>query len=371
VSVHPRTLPSGKKRYEVRWRERGRNRSRLFDKLKAANDFDRHVRLIRQQGELADELSRRRVTINDLYAEWLERVEPGLANKTADNYAIQLDLRVLPAFGQRRAREITVADIERWISQMRAAGDGNPTIIKACTVLQALLTMAVRDGTLQANVVQQARKPAQGRTRTPYLIKPEAVERMRRHMLATGSERDVVLLELLAYAGLRPESEAIRLPWRYVRERSLLIHDTKRNRERSVVLLDPLRETLNQWRLRRGRPGPDLLVVPTGVDSGWTEHDWRNWRRRVFKPAALAAGLPADVRPRDLRGSFVSLLVHEGRNIIEVGRQVGHSAVVCQRDYAQVFDDHDPTQRLNAIEIIAAAREAAARPQEETASAVN
>jgi hypothetical protein len=57
----------------------------------------------------------------------------------------------------------------------------------------------------------------------------------------------------------------------------------------------------------------------------------------------------------------VSLLVHEGRNIIEVARQVGHSPVICQRDYGQVFDDSDPADRQPAADIIAAARAAAER----------
>jgi site-specific recombinase XerD len=319
VSVHRITLRSGSVRHQVRWRENGSNRSRNFDKRAEANAFDRQIRL-------------------------------------------QLDLRVLPHFGERRAREVTVGDVERWITHLRSDGDHDPTILKACTVLQALLTMAVRDGVLQYNVAQQARKPAQGRTRIPYLIKPEAVERMRAWFMAHGSERDVVLLELLAYAGLRPESEAITLPWRYVRDRSLVVRDTKRGRERTVVLLEPLAQTLTGWRLRRGRPGPDLLVVPAKHDGAWSAEDWRSWRRYRFKPAALAAGLPADVRPRDLRGSLVTLLVHEGRSITEVARQVGHSPTICLRDYSQVFDDADPTKRIPAPDMIRHARDLAARP---------
>lgn len=360
MSVHKRQLPSGKVVHEVRWREGATNRSRAFDKPKDARDFDAELRRLRQAGEFALELDRRRVTIADLAAAWWERSAPGLAAKTVDNYATQLDLRILPQLGARRARQVTVADVERWISWMRARGDGDPTILKACTVLQALLSMAVRDGIVAVNVAQQARKPRQGRTRAPYLVKPDGVELVRAHFAAAGRERDVVLLDLLAYAGLRPESEAVVLPWRYVRDRSLLIRDTKRGRERTVVLVEPLRETLAAWRLRRGRPGSDALVVPTASDTAWSEEDWRNWRQRVFKPAVVAVGLPADLRPRDLRGSFVSLLVHEGRSIVEVARQLGHSPVVCLRDYAQVFDDHDPADRKPAVEVIRQAREAAA-----------
>jgi site-specific recombinase XerD len=359
MSVHKKNLPSGKTVHVVRWREGSANRSRNFDSPKDAREFDKEMRRLRQAGELVLELDRRRMTFTDLYADWLRRAVPALSNKTAETYGTQLDKRILPTFGARRVRQITVADVERWIADMRAHGVGDPTIIKACTVLQAILSMGVRDGILQFNVAQQARKPAQGRTRIPYLIKPDSVEMIRLHLEQVGRERDVMLLELLAYAGLRPESEAIVLPWRYVRDRSIIVRDTKRGRERSVPLVEPLRESLAAWRLRRGRPGPDALVIPTSSDTAWSDEDWRNWRRRVFKPAAVAAGLPVDVRPRDLRGSFASLLVHEGRSIVEVARILGHSAEVCLRDYAQVFDEHDPADRKPAADVIRDARSAA------------
>ena len=48
------------------------------------------------------------------------------------------------------------------------------------------------------------------------------------------------------------------------------------------------------------------------IFNPWRDHDWKNWRRRIFEPAAKAAGLER-VRPYDLRHSFASLLIHEGR----------------------------------------------------------
>lgn len=359
MSVRPRKLKNGRTRYEVRWREGSRNKSRMFDLRPDAVAYDKKIRRLRQAGELGLELEKRRITVRDLYADWLDRAAPALSAKTQETYGYQLDMRLLPALGDRLVHQLTVRDVEQWIAKMRTDGDGDPTIQKAVTVLSALLSMAVRDGVVQANVAQQARKPRQGRTRTPHLIKPAAVELVRREFVQAGRERDVVLLELLAYAGLRPESEGITLRWGQVRDRSIVVRDTKRKVDRTVVLVDPLRETLAAWRLRRGRPDSDALVVPTASEQPWTEFDWRNWRRRVFKPAAVAAGLPADIRPRDLRGSFVSLLVHEGRSIAEVARQTGHSPEVCLRDYAQVFDEQDPTKRMSAAEIIRAARAAA------------
>lgn len=370
MSVHRRKLPSGAVRFVVRWREGNTNKSRAFDTRKEADTFEREVRRLRQAGELAGELERRRTTVADLVAEWAHRVAPSLAQSTREHYGLQIDSRILPQLGNRRATQLTVADVERWIVWMGQQGAGDPTIRHACAVLQAILSMGVRDGTLQVNVVRDARKPSQRRTRVPYLVKPEIVEVMRAHMLTAGRERDAVLLELLAYAGLRPQSEAVELRWRQVRDRSLVVVDTKRKRQRTLPMTDTLRETLAAWRMRTGRPAAGALIVPT-ASGPWTPHDWRNWRRRPFADAAKAAGLPADVRPRDLRGSFVSLLVNEGRSIVEVARWLGHSPEVCLRDYAQVFDEFDPAQRKPADEVIRAAREAAnapaARPEERSA----
>lgn len=357
MSIHTRTLPSGARTFEVRWREAGRQRSRSFPTRAQAKAFDDQIDQVRRQGELADELRKRRVTVAHLVALWWQQSSGGLSDRTVEAYAYYFDTRILPALGSRRAAGITGAQIEAVIDDWRKRGDGDPTILKALAALQAVLSLGVRDGILTSNPVSAARKPRQQRTRVPYLVKPADVEVMRLALQRQGRERDVVLLDLLAYAGLRPEVEAVRLPWRNVRDRSLVVRG-KRDRERSLPMLAPLAVSLTAWRLRCGSPAGDALVVPT-AEGPWTPDDWRNWRRRVFRPVAVAAGLPADVRPRDLRGSFVSLLVHEGRSIVEVARQLGHSPEICLRDYAQVFDDFDPAARRPATEIIAEARAAA------------
>ena len=109
----------------------------------------------------------------------------------------------------------------------------------------------------------------------------------------------------------------------------------------------------------------------------WSGDDWDNWRTDVFRPAALAAGLPADaqrritrrgktrlvatmsVRPRDLRGSVATLLIYDGRPVTEVAEQLGNSAATCLRDYASVFAEYSPEDRVSADDAIRRAREAA------------
>jgi integrase len=99
-------------------------------------------------------------------------------------------------------------------------------------------------------------------------------------------------------------------------------------------------------------------VFPRADGGEWSESDRRNWRRRIFQPACERAGLGAHVRPYDLRHSFVSLLIHEGRSVVDVARQAGHSPQTCLSTYAHVLDEFDPSERVPAEQAIRAAREA-------------
>src|SRR5581483_11074132 len=70
-----------------------------------------------------------------------------------------------------------------------------------------------------------------------------------------------------------------------------------------------------------------------------------------------AAGI-ANVRPYDLRHSFVSLLIAEGRSIVDVARQAGHSPTMALDTYGHVFDELDGSEQLRAEDAIREARAA-------------
>jgi integrase len=72
-------------------------------------------------------------------------------------------------------------------------------------------------------------------------------------------------------------------------------------------------------------------------------------------PALTKAGIPYQ-RPYDLRHSFASLLLHEGRSVIHVARQLGDSAAVLMRTYGQVSEELDEAPSLGAEDAIRAAR---------------
>ena len=68
-----------------------------------------------------------------------------------------------------------------------------------------------------------------------------------------------------------------------------------------------------------------------------------------------AAGL-VHARPYDLRHSFASLLLHEGRSVIYVARQLGHDARLTLTRYGHVIDELEDRPRVEADVAIADAR---------------
>jgi integrase len=264
-------------------------------------------------------------------------------------YGTALDLRVLPPLGFMPLRSITPAEVESWLATLRRKKVGAPSILKAATVLQAIMTRAVINGLIDSNPVRAVRKPPQRATRQPLPIAPLTVERMR----AMLELRDATMISVLAYAGLRPESELLPLRWRDVGEQMLEIRATKTGTVRHVRLLEPLAEDLRTWREQVG--GSAHLVFPLPEGGEWDATDWQNWRRRVWRPAAKAAGL-VDSRPRDLRASYASLLIATGLSVVAVAREMGHSPEMCLRSYARAFAEYDPAGRRSAVEQIADAR---------------
>jgi integrase len=183
------------------------------------------------------------------------------------------------------------------------------------------------------------------------------------------ARRHRAMVSALAYGGLRPE-EMLALIWADVRPEALIVEralargelrgdDLRKRHNRVVRLLARLAKDLAEWRLACGRPSEATLVFPRADGGPWRDHDWRNWRRRVYQPVARAVRLEAP-RPYDLRGSFVSLLIQENRTVVDVAAQAGHTAETCLRQYARLFRDA-PAEPVPAEVAIRQAREALRR----------
>jgi hypothetical protein len=86
-----------------------------------------------------------------------------------------------------------------------------------------------------------------------------------------------------------------------------------------------MRQQNSAWgtgiRIREGRPTRRRRITGSGRSSSTAPRDLDNWRRRVWDKATEASGVEATIY--DLRHSYCSLLIHEGRSVPVRGRGDG------------------------------------------------
>jgi integrase len=349
----------------VRWRdELNRERSKVLGTKRDAEAFDAEIRRRKRTGELATMDAGKETLANFAEEWWRLYAAPNLAPKTLKVYADLWDRYVLPRLGGYPLRNLTPEVLARFRADLAAAGVGDPTIRKLMSIVQGVLQRAVEWHRLTTNPARAVRKPPQKRLRRIEPPSPLAVERMRARLRANGRLRDATLVCVLAYAGLRP-GEALALEWQHIGERTILIEgavalgnvkETKTRQTRSVRLLAPLATDIAEWRLACGRPDGSTLVFPGREERPWADHDWRNWRKRVYAQVADAVELDGS-RPYDLRHAFCSLLIAEGLSVVEIAQQAGHSPAMMLATYAHVIEELAGTERRPAEAVIRDARD--------------
>ena len=352
MSVERVARKGGEVVWRVRWRDpRGRNRSKVLGRKADAVAFDAEVRRKKRTGEIAS-MDGGRETLDEYVAgTWAKAHAVHLAPSTRVLYADTYDRHISPHLGSLQLRNIMPETIAHWQAELVDGGLGKETVKKSITLLGNVLQRAAEGGRIASNPQRLVRKVRVPRSPEVSPLSPSTIEAMR----AAADQRDATLISVLAYAGLRPQ-EALSLRWSHVQERTLVINSEKTGARRSVRLLRPLAVDLARWRAAAAPTNPDAYVFPSHSGERWTKPAYQSWRRRSFDAAAEAAGVP-QATPYTLRHSFCSLLLAEGRTVIEVARQMGHGANLTLNTYGHVIDELAGGERIDAEDAIEAARE--------------
>ena len=298
MSVHPYKTADGT-RYQVRWREGKRVRTRTMSRKKEANDFDVQVKARRFRGEAIPRSGRE--TLAEVYEQWKTMYAPNLAKKTLDTYEAMWNAHVK---GRHDAHVLAewVSNpqlFEQLTADMRERGVGNAAQRKVLVVMSSVFAAAVRWNKIGVNPVLAVPKPAGTRKRIPHPFPPMVVERIRLQMRRRATKdssgarsiADACLVTLMSYAGLRP-GEALALTWGDIGTRTVAIDKavslgeegpTKTGGARSVPLVEQVAADLTDLRVARGEPADDQLVFP--ADEGGTG------RRRSTTSGAIACGI--------------------------------------------------------------------------------
>ena len=236
-----------------------------------------------------------------------------------------------------------------WQAERIKAGVSPGTIRKARTLLSSVLRHAAESGAIIANPLSLVRAPRPAPHDAVQPLSPATVERLRSAMLnpaprqvaasdagqrnrrryelpAPGTpqtrQRDALIVSVLAYAGLRP-GELRALPLSGVRENTILVQraanpdgsskPTKNERHRTIRLVSALAQDVREYKLALGRPPGKSLILLDDEGKPWDKNAWQMWRADRWAPACRTVGLDPVPRPYDLRHSFASLLLAEGR----------------------------------------------------------
>ena len=264
-----------------------------------------------------------------------------LKPKTLVGYESLLWHRVLPTWSTVPLVRVMHSAVVAWLAAMRAEGLSASRTRQAYHLLTAMLDDAVKDNRLARNPAAGVDLPRLPKTERRYLDHGQV------RALADASDRDGLLVLVLAYCGLR-WGEAAALRVRRVdllRGRlqvveavvdvngAMVFGSPKSHQHRSVPVPRFLREDLAQH-LAGKEPDALVFASPRGAVLRV-----QNFRRRGFDEAARQVGLEGLV-PHELRHTAASLAIAARASVKGVQAMLGHASAAMTLDrYGHLFGD--------------------------------
>lgn len=308
----------------------GRQRSRQFSRKVDAERFLAAVEHDQMRGTWVDP-ALGKVTFREYAGEWaqsLAHLQPG----TRSNIEGRLRNHLLPHFGSLPLNAIRPADVRRWVSEMVEKGLAPGTVTAAYRTFGKILRTAEIDGRIARSPLTGIDLPKEtARAEMMFLTAEEVVR-----LAAAVKERYRTLIYAAAYTGLRWGELAALHVERVNLDRGtihvteslaevdgrLYLKSTKTGAARTVslppFLVDMLGDHLRRYPSQVGR----VFSSPEGVALRR-----RNFYRREYKPALLAAGLDPRMRFHDLRHTCAALLIGQGAHAKEIQERLGHSTI--------------------------------------------
>ncbi|MGX5716845.1 tyrosine-type recombinase/integrase [Arthrobacter sp. MAHUQ-56] len=367
-------LSSGVKRWEVDWTtaDSKRRRRRFATKREAEDFWHATVRSV-QSGTYIDPRAATRLTVDQLYEDWISRITVMGANgrkpasaKTADNYRRCYENYVAPRWAHTPIGKVRYDDVAAWIVALKGR-DGRPAGVttrrEVALYFGRLMGHAVKKRLLATNPAkdplgQTDYVPARVKQREHvYLTMPQLTA------LAKACEEFELFVMVAGTCGLRwgeitaltyedltlGDKPAMSVSKAFSEVGGRLVLGPTKGGDSRIVPLPALIARRIAETSGDGSPG-------TRVFSGGRGSVLRNstWTRRHYSPAIaeLQATVTNFPRPtfHDLRHTAVSLAISSGANVKVVQRIAGHASATMTLDtYAGLFDDdlHDSAGRLN------------------------
>ncbi len=292
-------------------------------------------------------------TVKSYLERWLEdSVKDSVKQSTYESYEYMVRRHLVPAFGSKRLRNLSPAQVQNLYRQKLDSGLSRRTVQLIHTTLHKALKQAMKWGLVPRNVAEAVDAPRPQKKE----IHPLAPEQVKRFLEAAQGDRLEALYGLAVTSGLR-EGELLGLRWqdvdlerRAVRVRQQLTRTKtglsfttpKNGKGRNVAIMDLTVAALKAHRKRqadeRSKMGDlwqDTHLVFTSITG--TPLDVGNLTNRSFRPLLERASLPR-IRFHDLRHTFATLFLSNGTHPKIVQEMLGHANISMTMDtYSHVL----------------------------------
>jgi len=236
---------------------------------------------------------------------------------------------MVPFFGKKHLDEITTADVLQFQQKGIQDGAAPGSVNRRLIMLRYMFNLAIRDWKIpgvKANPTEGVRLLQENNKKERY-IRPEEMGRLYEAVKASQNVMLQYIVAFLVLTGAR-RNEVLHATWDdFDLERGdWRIPKTKSGNARHVPLNDGAMRILG---MVRGVSRSEFVFgnPKTGTHYKHIFYAWDVARKR--------AGLP-DVRLHDLRHTFASMLVNNGRNLYEVQKLLGHTQVKTTQRYAHL-----------------------------------
>ena len=253
-------------------------------------------------------------------------------NRSWESYRSVINNHLIPAFGSLYMDLINRENIEKHYQGLIAKGLAVGTANKILTLIKAMFNLAIKQWQvpgITTNPADYVKKLPDNNHLERYLT-TEEMYRLKETLVESQNQQLQHIVALLLLTGARKQ-EVLKAKWSEFnfKTNTWRIPMTKNGKPRSVPLNE---EALNVLQILKERHLSDTYVVPnpsTGKPFISIFASWDTARRK--------AGL-ADVRIHDLRHTFASLLVNNGRSLYEVQQLLGHSESSTTQRYAHLSE---------------------------------
>lgn len=255
---------------------------------------------------------------------------PILKLSTRKRYRSTLDLHLLPAFGSRRLRDISTADLQRFVLQKFEYGLGWETCCHVRSLFSKIFASAKKWGRYGGeNPATGVDLPEKRPVQSKWVLTPEQIPQLL--VLLREPVRTMVLVGILTG---RRVGEILGLYWedldlergtrveRAIYRGSLGTPKTKGSK-RTLPLPGVAIAALKQQRSRTLKHGPNDLVFPSRKGTPFSD---TNLLLRDLKPAGAKMGAPW-LSWHTLRRTHATLLQVAGGSAKDAQAQLGHARI--------------------------------------------